>query len=84
MKLPFTTIALFASLLVFGCATEQQQQFTPTQTTLEKKDQRYGISQFDGRFRSSAVPWIRLTKAYGNCETQEVTKECTTSRQPSR
>jgi hypothetical protein len=43
MKLPYPIIALFASLLLIGCATKQQQQFTPAQTALEKKDMREGM-----------------------------------------
>ena len=42
MSLPSATLGLLASLLLIGCATKQQQQFTPAQTALEKKDQRLG------------------------------------------
>jgi hypothetical protein len=40
MSMPSATLALLASLVIIGCATKQQQQFTPAQTALEKKDQR--------------------------------------------
>jgi hypothetical protein len=40
MKLPPLAIALFASVLITGCATKKQQQSTPAQTALEKKDMR--------------------------------------------
>jgi uncharacterized lipoprotein YajG len=43
MRLPSATLALLASLLLIGCATKQQQQFTPAQTALEKKDMREGM-----------------------------------------
>jgi uncharacterized protein YcfL len=43
MSLPSATLALLASLLLIGCATKQQQQFTPEQTALEKKDMREGM-----------------------------------------
>jgi outer membrane biogenesis lipoprotein LolB len=48
MSLPSATLALLASLLLIGCATKQQQQFTPAQTALEKKDQRQW-SKTEGR-----------------------------------
>ena len=39
MSLPSATLALLASLLLIGCANKQDQ-ITPAQAALEKKDQR--------------------------------------------
>jgi hypothetical protein len=50
MSIPSTILALLASLLIIGCATKQEEQFTPAQTALEKKDQREWASE-EGRIR---------------------------------
>jgi hypothetical protein len=50
MSLPSATLALLASLLIIGCASKQQQQFTPSETALEKYDQR-GMNTQEGRIR---------------------------------
>jgi hypothetical protein len=49
MSLPSATLALLASLLIIGCATKEDQ-LTPAETALEKKDQR-GWSTEEGRIR---------------------------------
>jgi uncharacterized lipoprotein YajG len=49
MSLRYARLALVASLLIIGCATKQQQQFTPAQTALEKKDMRTYNKWYEGR-----------------------------------
>jgi hypothetical protein len=39
MRLTYAALALLASLLIIGCANKQDQ-ITPAQSALEKKDQR--------------------------------------------
>ena len=39
MKLPSAAFALLACLLIIGCATKEDQ-ITPAQSAMEKKDQR--------------------------------------------
>jgi hypothetical protein len=45
------TLMLLASLLMIGCATQQQQQFTPDQTAREERDQRLWVRDQDGRIQ---------------------------------
>ena len=47
MNLPSVAFALLACFLMIGCATKEDQ-ITPAQSALEKKDQR-GWSQEEGR-----------------------------------
>jgi hypothetical protein len=49
MKLRSLAIAFVASLLIIGCATKQQQQFTPAQTALERQQRLWDTSQFGAR-----------------------------------
>ena len=49
MSMPSATVALLASLLIIGCATKENQ-LTPAETALEKKDQ-HGWSSEEGRIR---------------------------------
>ena len=49
MKLTSAALALLASLLIIGCATKEDQ-LTPAETALEKKDQR-GWNTEEGRIR---------------------------------
>lgn len=48
MSMPSATLAVLASLLIIGCATKEDQ-ITPAQATLEKKDQREYASEVEGR-----------------------------------
>ena len=50
MSMPFATLAVLVSLLLIGCATKEDQ-ITPAQAELEKKDQREFASEVDGRIR---------------------------------
>ena len=49
MKLLSAAFALLASLLIIGCATKEDQ-LTPAEVALEKKDQR-GWNSEEGRIR---------------------------------
>jgi hypothetical protein len=49
MSLPSALFALLASLFIIGCATKDDQ-ITPAQSALEKKDQREWSSE-EGRIR---------------------------------
>jgi hypothetical protein len=49
MKLPFVLAGLLVSLLIVGCATPENQ-ITPAEAALEKKDQR-GWNTEEGRVR---------------------------------
>ena len=49
MKLAPAALALIASLLIMGCATKEDQ-ITPAEAALEKKDQR-GWASEEGRIR---------------------------------
>jgi hypothetical protein len=49
MKLQSVAFALLASLLIIGCATKEDQ-ITPAEAALEKKDQR-GWNTEEGRIR---------------------------------
>lgn len=49
MKLASAALALIASLLIMGCATKEDQ-ITPAEAALEKKDQR-GWASEEGRIR---------------------------------
>ncbi len=50
MKLPSIALALVAVSLVFGCANKNDQ-ITPAQSALEKKDQREYSSEVEGRIQ---------------------------------
>jgi hypothetical protein len=50
MSLPSVILALLASLLIIGCATKEDE-ITPAQSALEKKDQREYSSEVEGRIR---------------------------------
>ena len=49
MSVPTLFFAVLASLLIIGCATSEDQ-LTPAETALEKKDQR-GWNSEEGRVR---------------------------------
>jgi hypothetical protein len=49
MSVPSAIFALLASLLIIGCATKEDQ-ITPAEAALEKKDQR-GWASEEGRIR---------------------------------
>jgi hypothetical protein len=49
MSMPSTIFALLVSLLFIGCATKEDQ-ITPAEAALEKKDQR-GWASEEGRVR---------------------------------
>ena len=49
MNVPSALFALLASLLIIGCATKEDQ-ITPAEAALEKKDQR-GWASEEGRIR---------------------------------
>jgi len=49
MKFPFVLAGLLVSLLIVGCATPENQ-ITPAEAALEKKDQR-GWNTEEGRIR---------------------------------
>jgi hypothetical protein len=44
-------LMLLASLLMIGCGTQQEEQFTPAQTNREARDQRLWVRDQDGRIQ---------------------------------
>ena len=49
MNLPSVTLALLSSLLIVGCATNEPQPSSATQTALEKKDVSEYNKEVEGR-----------------------------------
>lgn len=50
MRLPSALIALIASLFIIGCANKNDQ-ITPQQSALEKKDKREYNAEVEGRIQ---------------------------------
>ena len=58
MKLPATIIALFASLLIFGCATNEQQ-LTPGPRPYKEMGKETKRGRLTASFQSLRLPAIR-------------------------